>query len=101
TSDEWIVTRTGIRERRIAADGERTSDLATAAGRAALADAGVSATEIDLVIVATVTPDMPMPATACIVQHKLGVPAHAACSDINAACSGFIYALDTATAMLS
>lgn len=101
TSDEWIVSRTGIRERRIAATGERTSDLATAAARAALADAGVQPAEIDLVIVATVTPDMPMPATACIVQHKLGVPVHAACFDLNAACSGFIYALDTATAMLA
>ncbi|HEX2100876.1 MAG TPA: beta-ketoacyl-ACP synthase III, partial [Candidatus Synoicihabitans sp.] len=68
---------------------------------AALADAGIAATEIDLVIVATITPDMPMPATACLVQHKLGVPTHAACFDVNAACSGFIYALDLAWAMLS
>ena len=100
TSDEWIQTRTGIRERRIAAPDERTSDLASAAGRAALADAGLTAADIDLVIVATVTGDMPMPATACIVQHKLGVPVHAACFDVAAACSGFLYALDTAWAML-
>lgn len=100
TSDEWIVSRTGIRERRIAAPEQMTSDLATAAGRAALADAGLTAADIDLVIVATVTGDMPMPATACLVQHKLGIPVHAACFDIGAACSGFIYALDAAWAML-
>lgn len=101
TSDEWIFTRTGIRERRIAAADEATSDLAAAAARKALADAGLEASQIDLLIVATVTPDLPMPATACIVQKKLGVPAHAACFDLNAACSGFIFALDTAWAMLS
>jgi 3-oxoacyl-[acyl-carrier-protein] synthase III len=100
TSDEWIHSRTGIRERRIAAPDERTSDMATAAARAALADAGLTAADIDLVIVATVTGDMAMPATACIVQQKLGVPIHAACFDIGAACSGFIYGLDTAWAML-
>jgi 3-oxoacyl-[acyl-carrier-protein] synthase III len=100
TSDEWIHSRTGIRERRIAAPEERTSDLAAAAARAALADAGITAAEIDLVIVATVTGDMQMPATACIVQHKLGISSHAACFDVAAACSGFIYALDTAWAML-
>ncbi len=101
TSDEWILTRTGIRERRIAAVDEQTSDMATAAARKALADANLAPTEIDLVIVATITPDMPMPATACIVQKKLGVPEHAACFDLNAACSGFIFALDTAWAMLA
>ena len=101
TSDEWIFTRTGIRERRIAAADEATSDLAAAAARKALADAGLEASQIDLLIVATVTPDLPMQATACIVQKKLGVPAHAACFDLNAACSGFIFALDTAWAMLS
>jgi 3-oxoacyl-[acyl-carrier-protein] synthase-3 len=101
TSDEWIFTRTGIRERRIAAADEATSDLAAAAAAKALADAGLEASQIDLLIVATVTPDLPMPATACIVQKKLGVPAHAACFDLNAACSGFIFALDTAWAMLS
>ena len=101
TSDEWILTRTGIRERRIAGDKESCSDMAAAAARAALADAGVSAEQIDLVIVATLTPDQPMPATACLVQAKLGVPVRAACFDLNAACSGFLYALDTAWAMLA
>jgi 3-oxoacyl-[acyl-carrier-protein] synthase-3 len=100
TSDEWIRARSGIRERRIAAPDEATSDLAVEAARRALKDAGVDASEIDLVVVATVTPDSPMPSTACIIQHKLGVPTKAACFDLNAACSGFIYALDTACAML-
>jgi 3-oxoacyl-[acyl-carrier-protein] synthase III len=100
TSDEWIISRTGIRERHIAAPDETTSDMATHAARAALVDANLPVAAIDLVIVATVTGDMPMPATACIVQAKLGVPAHAACFDLQAACSGFIYGLDTAWAML-
>jgi 3-oxoacyl-[acyl-carrier-protein] synthase-3 len=101
TSDEWIFTRTGIRQRRIAAENEATSDLATHAARAALTDAGLTAADIDLIIVATITPDMPMPACATIVQAKLGSKPHAACFDINAACSGFLYALDTAWAMLA
>lgn len=101
TSDEWIRTRSGIRERRIAAPGESTSDMAVHAARAALADAGLKPEDIDLLVVATVTPDLPLPASACIIQHKLGVPTHAACFDINAACSGFIYGLDTACAMIS
>jgi 3-oxoacyl-[acyl-carrier-protein] synthase III len=92
TSDEWIFTRTGIRQRRIAAENEATSDLATHAARSALNDAGLTAADIDLIIVATITPDMPMPACATLVQ---------ACFDINAACSGFLYALDTAWAMLA
>jgi 3-oxoacyl-[acyl-carrier-protein] synthase III len=100
TSDEWIVARSGIRERRIAAPGEATSDMAVVAAQRALLDAGVAAAEIDLLIVATITPDLPMPSTACLVQHKLGVPGTAACFDVNAACSGFIYALDTACAMV-
>ena len=100
TSDDWIITRTGIKERHIAAEGEMTSDLAAAAARAALADAAVAIEAIDLIIVATVTGDMPMPATACIVQAKLGARREAACFDVQAACSGFIYALDTAWAML-
>jgi 3-oxoacyl-[acyl-carrier-protein] synthase-3 len=100
TSDEWIRARSGIRERRIASKDEATSDLAVNAGRIALADAGVAASEIDLVVVATVTPDYPMPSTACVVQHKLGLPSTAACFDVNAACSGFIYALDTGCAMV-
>ena len=101
TSDEWIRTRSGIRERRIAGANETTSDMGVQAGRRALADAKLDPAAIDLLIVATVTPDMPMPATACVVQHKLGVPTTAACFDLNAACSGFVYALDTASAMVS
>jgi 3-oxoacyl-[acyl-carrier-protein] synthase-3 len=101
TSDEWIRARSGIRERRIAAPDQATSDLAVVAAQRALDDAGIPASAIDLVIVATITPDSPMPATACIIQHKLGVPTNAACFDLNAACSGFIYALDTACAMLA
>jgi len=101
TSDEWIRTRTGIRERRIAGETELTSDLAVEAARAALADAKLTPTDVDLVIVATVTPDSPMPATACLVQHKLGIRSDVPCFDVNAACTGFIYALDVASAMLS
>jgi 3-oxoacyl-[acyl-carrier-protein] synthase III len=100
TSDEWIVARSGIRERRIAAADQATSDLAVLAAQRALEDAGVAASEIDLLVVATVTPDLPMPSTACFVQHKLGIPTTAACFDLNAACSGFIYGLDTACAMI-
>ncbi len=101
TSDEWIRTRTGIRERRIAAPGETSSDMAVAAAKRALEDARVLPAEIDLLIVATVTPDLPMPATACFVQHKLGLATTTACFDLNAACSGFIYGVDTASAMLA
>lgn len=101
TSDEWIITRSGIRERRIAADGETASDMGVQAARRALEDAGATAAEIDLLVVATITPDLPMPATACIVQHKLGVPTTAACFDLNAACTGFLYALDTVCAMVA
>ena len=93
TSDEWITTRTGIKERRIAAAGELTSDLATKAARRAMEMAGVTAEQIDLIIVASITPDMPFPNTACLVQQKLGarrIPSF----DIEAACSGFIYALE-------
>jgi 3-oxoacyl-[acyl-carrier-protein] synthase-3 len=96
TSDEWITTRTGIRERRIAAPHETTSDMAVAAGRKALERAGVTAEQIDLIIVATITPDMPFPSTACLVQQKLGA-SRAAAFDIEAACSGFVYALDIAS----
>src|SRR5580698_8996887 len=74
TSDEWIRARSGIRERRIAAATEATSDMAVQAARRALEDAGVAASEIDLLVVATVTPDYQMPSAACIVQHKLGLP---------------------------
>jgi 3-oxoacyl-[acyl-carrier-protein] synthase-3 len=93
TTDEWILSRTGIRERRIAAAGEHTSDLATGAARRAMAMAGVKPEEIDLIIVATITPDMAFPATACLVQEKIGAR-RAAAFDLEAACSGFIYALE-------
>lgn len=92
TSDEWIRTRTGIRERRIAAEGENTSDLAVGAAKRALEQAGLQPTDLGLILVATMTPDMPCPATACIVQAKLGAP-QAAATDIAAACSGFVYGL--------
>jgi len=101
TSDEWIRTRTGIRERRIAAPAENTSDMGVKAAQAALSNANLTAADIDLLIVATITPDYPMPAAACIIQQKLGLRTDVACFDINAACSGFIYALDTACAMLT
>lgn len=93
TSDEWIRSRTGIRERRLAAADEATSDLAVAAARRALVAAGVTAADIELIIVATITPDMLFPSTACLVQQKLGAT-RAAAFDIEAACSGFVYALD-------
>src|SRR5580704_18238788 len=93
TSDEWITTRTGIKERRIAADNEFTSDMASHAAERAMKMAGVTGKDIDLVIVATITPDMPFPATACLVQEKIGAR-HAAAFDLEAACSGFIYALE-------
>ena len=93
TTDEWITTRTGIKERRIAARHEYTSDLATQAALRAMRCAGVTASQLDLIVVATVTPDMPFPSTACLVQRKIG--AHrAAAFDLEAACSGFIYGLE-------
>mgnify|MGYP001809665213 CR=1 FL=1 len=95
TSDEWIVARTGIRQRHIAADGETTADLATAAARDALAAAGIAAEEVDLLIVATATPDNTFPSTATKVQARLGMTGGAA-FDIQAVCSGFIYALSVA-----
>ena len=95
TNDEWIITRTGIRERRIAAEGEHTSDLAAKAALAALENAGLTADAIDLIIVATVTPDMFFPSTACFVQTKIGAK-NAACFDVSAACSGFLYAVEIA-----
>jgi 3-oxoacyl-[acyl-carrier-protein] synthase-3 len=92
TSDEWIVTRTGIRERRIAAEGELTSEMATRAAEKALEQAGLAAEDIELIIVATVTPDTLTPATACYVQKNLGA-SRAVAFDISAACSGFLYAM--------
>lgn len=93
TTDEWIVTRTGIRERHIAAKDEYTSDLAAKAAKLALERAKISPEAIDLIIVATITPDMPFPATACLVQEKIGAK-RAAAFDLEAACSGFIYGLE-------
>ena len=93
TTDEWITTRTGIKERRIAAKNEFTSDLATQAALRAMRCAGVTADQIELIVVATITPDMPFPSTACLVQRKLGAY-RAAAFDLEAACSGFIYGLE-------
>jgi 3-oxoacyl-[acyl-carrier-protein] synthase-3 len=93
TSDEWITTRTGIKERRIVAEGEALVDLATRAGRAALEDAGVEPDEVDLLILATATVEQPIPATSAIIQPLLGL-VNAVCFDLSAACSGFTYALN-------
>ncbi|MDD2540930.1 MAG: ketoacyl-ACP synthase III [Desulfuromonadaceae bacterium] len=95
TTDEWITTRTGIKERRIAADGEYTSTFAAEAARRALAMAGVKPEELDLIILGTVTPDFPFPSTACIVQDQLGAT-NATAFDLSAACSGFIFGLSIA-----
>ncbi len=100
TSDEWITARTGIKERHIAADGEYTSHLAERAARNALDDAGMSVADIDLIVVATATPDYAFPATAVVVQERLGMT-HGAAFDIGAACSGFVFALATADAMIA
>jgi 3-oxoacyl-[acyl-carrier-protein] synthase-3 len=95
TTDEWITSRTGIKERRIAAKNQFTSDLAAQAALRAMHRAGITAEQIELIIVATITPDMPFPSTACLVQRKIG--AHrAAAFDLEAACSGFIYGLEIA-----
>ncbi|MDT3708407.1 MAG: beta-ketoacyl-ACP synthase III [Thiobacillus sp.] len=96
TNDQWIVERTGIRERHIAAEGEFTSDLATRAAQAALESAGLVADDIDLLIVATTTPDLVFPSTACIVQSKLGMTNGRPAFDLQAVCSGFVYALSVA-----
>ncbi|MGE7183278.1 beta-ketoacyl-ACP synthase III [Peribacillus sp. NPDC006672] len=95
TSDEWIRTRTGIEERRIANDDIETSDMAYEAAKAALANAKISAEEIDLILVATVTPDQPFPSVSCMIQEKLGAK-RAAAMDVSAACAGFMYAMITA-----
>jgi len=95
TSDEWIISRTGIRERRVAGLEQPTSDLAAHAARAAMENAGITPEEIDLIICATVTPDMFFPSTACFVQTKIGA-VNAACFDISAACSGFLFGVETA-----
>ncbi|MBU4342826.1 MAG: ketoacyl-ACP synthase III [Candidatus Omnitrophica bacterium] len=92
TSDEWITTRTGIKERRIASKEVAASDLGAEASRAAIKDAGLLPEDIDLIITATITPDMAFPATSCIIQDKIGAK-NAACFDINAACSGFVFTM--------
>lgn len=99
TSDEWIVSRTGIQERHIAAPEQATSDLAYEAAVKALESAGMAAEDLDLIIVATITPDMAFPSTACILQDKLGAKG-AAAFDLSAACSGFVYGLATATSFI-
>ncbi len=100
TSEEWILSRTGIRERRIAADDETTSQMATHAARQALDNAGMSAEELELIIVATITPDTPTPATACYIQQSLGA-SRAVAFDISAACSGFLYAMKIAKRLIA
>jgi 3-oxoacyl-[acyl-carrier-protein] synthase-3 len=99
TTDAWIVERTGIRERHIAADGELTSDLGVAAARRALDAAGMTPNDVDLIVVATATPDQTFPACATVIQHKLGM-VHGVAFDVAAVCSGFLYALSVADAML-
>jgi 3-oxoacyl-[acyl-carrier-protein] synthase-3 len=99
TSDEWIVSRTGIHARHIAAEEDKTSDLALRASQAALASAGLEAGDIDLIIVATATPDMQFPSTACLLQEKLGIHGCPA-FDVQAVCAGFMYALATANAYI-
>jgi 3-oxoacyl-[acyl-carrier-protein] synthase III len=100
TNDEWIRTRTGIRQRHIAADGEQTSDLALASARKALAAAALSVEDLDLIVVATTTPDVVFPSTACILQAKLGARGGPA-FDVQAVCSGFVYALAIADRMVA
>ncbi|MCZ6731865.1 MAG: ketoacyl-ACP synthase III [Gammaproteobacteria bacterium] len=95
TSDEWIVSRTGVRERRIAADGEHTVDLAEHATRRAIETAGIDVGDIDLIVVATTTPDQVFPSTACLLQKRLGIHGCPA-FDVQAVCTGFVYALDVA-----
>jgi 3-oxoacyl-[acyl-carrier-protein] synthase-3 len=99
TNDSWITERTGIKSRRIAELGTANSDLALSASQKALADAGVRADEIDLIVVGTCTPDMPLPSTACFLQMKLGAR-NAFALDLNAACSGFLYSLSVADALI-
>ncbi len=99
TSDEWITTRTGVRERHIAAEGETLSDFCVAAGTQALENAGLAAKDLDAVVIATVTPDQPIPAVACLVQQKLGAR-KAAAWDLNAGCSGWLYGLHIADGLV-
>ena len=99
TSDEWIVTRTGISERRIAPEEEATSDLALRAAQSALEAAGLDPADLDMILVATITPDMPFPSTACVLQDRLGAR-RAGALDLSAACSGFIYGLGMADGLI-
>jgi len=99
TSDEWILTRTGIVERRIAPEEDATSDLALPAAQAALEAAGLDPADLDMILVATITPDMPFPSTACVLQDRLGAR-RAGALDISAACSGFIYGLGVADGLI-
>ncbi|CAN5281542.1 ketoacyl-ACP synthase III [soil metagenome] len=100
TSDQWIVERTGIRQRYIASDGETTTSLASTAARAAIAAAGCAPNDIDLIVLATSTPDMIFPSTACLVQAELGITNSGAALDVQAVCSGFVYGLSVADAMI-
>lgn len=100
TNDEWIVSRTGIRERRIVSEGEASSDLSVQAAKQALKHSGISADQLDLIIVATVTPDMVFPSTACLVQDQIGAT-KAATFDLSAACTGFIYGISTAAQFIA
>jgi 3-oxoacyl-[acyl-carrier-protein] synthase-3 len=100
TSDEWIVTRTGIRERRISEPGEAVTDLALPAARAALEMAGISPLDVDKIIVATVTPDRILPSASCTLQERLGA-SHAAAFDLNAACSGFVYGVSVGAGLIA
>ncbi len=100
TSNEWIIKRTGIKERRIAAEGEVASDLGVRAGEEAIKAAGIEKDDIDLIICSTITPDMVFPATACLIQHKLGIK-EAAAFDLEAACTGYVTALATAQGMIA
>jgi len=101
TSNEWIVARTGIESRRVAAEGQLTSDLALQASLRAMDAAGVEAKDIDLIVLATTSPDMMLPSTAALLQAKLGVPAGAAAVDVQAVCTGFMYAITMADAMVT
>lgn len=100
TTDEWITQRTGIHERHIAAEGQSTSDMAVEAVKRALANAQISTTDIDMIICATTTPDLTFPSTACLVQNKLGLDKPIIAFDIQAVCSGFVYALSIANNMM-
>lgn len=100
TNDQWIIERTGIQQRRIAAPDETTASMAVTAGRLACADAGIEPGELDLIILATITADQPCPAAACLVQHALGAR-RAAAFDLGAACTGFLYATTVATGMIT